>query len=320
MLFILYRIKMNITRNIKDILHSMKKDGKIILILLATFLITFSYVAHILVYFPPDSLVRIIIFYIPFSFAWLVLAWVITDKSILRTPYPYIVIFLVWFIEKIYWSLFYWIFPPVYNISGSEVSDALSLGAGNLHIPSKEWLNLQMNATYLYIIIEIIVLLSVFIIFWYLSHPSDFSKRKYKYSDIMKNNRTLIVILGVFFMSMPSWLWHVSVSIFGKSLLEFFVNFDIIIWYNFLIYGIPIAIGFVLFAVVITNIRDPVKHFLYLLVFIFVIIPYIPFYSIFNVSWDKILVSFYYSIIYFVSYFFMFLSFVLLSKTKYIEQ
>jgi len=309
---------MSVSRNIRDIFSSMTKDGKIILLILATLLITISYVATYFIDLPFNSLARVFVLYIPFAFAWLIIAWAITDKSVLRTPYPYLITFLVLFIHKIYWSLFYWIFPPVYG-NGSEISDALALGGENLAMPSQEWLNLKMNATYLYVIIEIIVILSIFLLFWYLTHPHDFSKRKYRQFNL-KNKRLIFVILGIFFMSMPLWLWHLLKAIVGIGIHEFFINLDYIIWFSFLFHAIPIAIGSVLLAAVITKIETQIKYGLYLLVFIFSILPFIPFYSMLDVSWNRVIFGSYFSVIYFVSYFFIFLSFILLSKTKYIEQ
>lgn len=309
---------MSVSRNIRDIFSAMINDRKIIFLILATIMITISYISTSIVYFSFQSLSRVFVSYIPFAFAWLIMAWAITDRSVLRTPYPYIFVFLVLFIHKIYWSLFYWLFPPVYR-GGSESSDALALGGGNLAIPSQEWLDLKMNATYLYMVIEIIVILSIFLLFWYLTHPHDFSKRKYRQLNL-KNKRLIFVILGVFFTSMPLWLWHVLEAIWGTGIYEFFINFDYIIWFSFMFHGIPIAIGYVLLANVITKIKTQIKYGLYLLVFIFSILPFIPFHSMLDISWDRVIIGSYFSVIYFVSYFFIFLSFILLSKTKYIEQ
>ena len=161
---------------INDVFCLLYKDGKIFLLILATILITLSCASSYFVQFPLISLARVLVAYVPFAFTGLILAWIITDKSFLRTPYPYLGVFLLLFIYRIYWTVFYYIFTPTYDTS-SQVSDALALGTGNYLINSNEWLNLYDNATYLFIIVELIVLIGVFLLFWYLTKPFDFLKQ-----------------------------------------------------------------------------------------------------------------------------------------------
>lgn len=306
-------------RNIKDIFQSLIKDGKIVLLILATILITVSYTSSYFVQFSFESLARVFISYIPFAFTGLMIAWIVTDKSILRKPYPYLGIFLFLFIYKVYWSLFYWIFPePITN--SPEILGSIEIGTTNIPRTTSGWLNLQNNAFYFYIIVELVVIVGIFLLFWYLTHPSDFLKHEYKKLDLLKNKRTVFFVLGVFFMSMHIWLWNLIYFLSEDIFHEFFTNVDLFMWVIPLINIIPIAIGLIFFSMLITRIKDHLRYVLYLIVFIFTIIPSIPIYYMLGLNWRSSLFGIFHFLIYLISFFILFLSFILLSKTKYIEQ
>ena len=251
---------------------------------------------------------------IPFAFAWVVVAWSITDKSVLRRPYPYIGIFLALFIEKIYWALFYTLYPISYRDSFGAIEDALNVGNTNFAIPSAEWLNLFDSASYLFIIIEFIVAIVLFGTLWYLARPKDFTKLNIK--------RIGLVVIGAILMTVPLWIWKAIAYFGGLRFFEFFItNWEWIYWYNFLFHGIPIAIAMVIFAFVITNIKSRAKFFLYVIILVSVLIPHIPIYDyMFWVRSSSTVTVFSYFFVFAVMFFVMFLSLLLLSKTKYIEQ
>ena len=123
-------------------------------------------------------------------------------------------------------------------------------------------------------------------------------------------------------MTMPFWIWNAIYYFGGTRFFEIFItNWDLISWYNLLFYGMPIAIALVIFAYVITNIKSIYKYVLYGLILLFLLVQYLPFFDFVNWKYydDLVRVSAYF-IIFGVSYFIVFLSLLLLAKTKYIEQ
>jgi len=308
---------MTVKQKICDIFHPMIKDGGLLFIFLATLLVTISMFSTYVFRMSLWPWHKALLLGVPSAFAWVVVAWIITDKSVLRKPYPYIIIFTVMFFEKIYWALFYNLFPVTYRTSSGSIGDALALGNGFSAIPSVEWFNLLVNANNLFIVVEFIVALVLFVTLWSLVRPKDFEKLSF-----LKNKRMILLIIGAILMTVPLWILRAIAEIGGRELIrDLFTNIDWIDWYNLLFYGIPIAIALVIFAFVITNIKSKVKNILYLGILLSVLIPYVPIfdYMVWFRSSSTVTVFSYY-FVFAAMYFVMFLSLLLLSKTKYIEQ
>ena len=300
---------------LREVFHQLILDRKIIFLVLAALLATVSIITRYTGVHSWSNY-KILTSYIPYAFAWVILAWVITDKSILRKPWPYVTIFAMLFINKIYWNLFYLFFPPSKYSTSSLPGDAFLLGNPHLVVPSSEWFNLQEKAHYLLIIVEFIIMLSVFIILWYLSRPRDFTKWKTRLG-FLKNKRMILIIISSVFITMHLWLFHVVRYISGERFFEFLItNWYILNWFDFFFKGLPTAIGMVILAVVITNIKDRVKHLLYIIILCTILIPHIPHGG--GIFLDAALI-FYYFLAYVFLYFLMFLSLLLLIKTKYLE-
>jgi hypothetical protein len=203
------------------------------------------------------------------------------------------------------------LFPPVYEtING--VSDALTLGSGYPSV-SKNWLNLLDSAFWVFVIVEFVVMLIVFIVLWYLARPKDFKKISWI--------KTSLVIFASFLMTMPIWIWK-AIGYFGGNelIISIIRNLDYS-WHSLLFNGLQIAIAMVIIAYVITNIKNIYKFVLYGLIFLFLLVPHFPFFDFVNWKFynDIAHVAFYF-IIYGISYFIVFLCLLLLTKTKYIEQ
>ena len=115
----------------------MTKDGKTYFIILAAILISISSVQ-----LSSNIFIKILTIAIPYSFAWVILAWIITDRSVLRKTAPYLGIFVILLLEKIY--LF---------ASGTE--------------------------DYFFILIKFVLMLIVFLIIWHLAQPKDFTKTSF---------------------------------------------------------------------------------------------------------------------------------------------
>jgi hypothetical protein len=202
------------------------------------------------------------------------------------------------------------LFPPVYDtING--VADSLALDSGHLML-SRDWLNLVDSAFWIFVIVEFIVMLTIFMVLWYLAKPKDFKKISWKIS---------LVIFASFLTTMPLWIFR-AIGYFGgnESVRWILVNIDYS-WYSLLFNGLQIAIAMVIFAYVITNIKSIYKFVLYGLIFLFLLVPSFPFFDFpfWRSSSDLFNVSGYF-IVYGISYFIVFLSLLLLAKTKYIEQ
>lgn len=308
---------MTVKQKIYDTFHPMIKDGGLLFIFLATLLVTISMFSTYVFRTSLWPWHKALLLGVPYAFAWVVVAWIITDKSVFRKPYPYIVIFVVLFFEKIYWALFYNLFPMTYRTSSGSIGGALALGNTNYAIPSVEWLNLLENANNLFIVVEFIVVLALFVTLWSLVRPKDFEKLSF-----LKTKRMILLIISVILMTVPLWIWKAIAEIGGPELIrDLFRNIDWIDWYNLLFYGIPIAIALVIFAFVITNIKSKVKNILYLVILLSVLIPHVPIYDyMFWVRSSSTAAVFSYFFVFAAMYFVMFLSLLLLSKTKYIEQ
>ena len=308
---------MTVKQKICDTFHPMIKDGGLLFVFLATLLVTISVFSTYVFRMSLWPWYKALLLGVPFAFAWVVVAWIITDKSVFRKPYPYVVIFVVLFFEKIYWALFYNLFPITYRTSSGSIGDGLALGNTNYAIPSAEWLNLLENANNLFIVVEFVVVLALFVTLWSLVRPKDFEKLSF-----LKNKRMILLIISAILMTIPLWIWRAISYIGGPELIrDLFRNIDWIGWYNLLFYGIPIAIALVIFAFVITNIKSKAKNILYLVILLSVLILYVPIYDyMFWVRSSSATTVFSYFFVFAAMYFVMFLSLLLLSKTKYIEQ
>jgi len=244
-----------------------------------------------------------------YAFAWVVLAWALTNELIKRKIVPYIAMFVTLFIGKIYWPVFYYLYPyPSPSIEQQFIR------MGTMQPSSlRDWWSITETANNVFIIVEFVVMLVVFISIWYLTHPKDFTELKTK-TQLLKYKRTILVIISSFLMTMPYWIWRLLSSI------DVNINFiGSLCWYQFWTYGLPISFALVLFAVVITNLKSKKKYVLLGLVFLFTLIPYIQAdinYQIGSVTKFNL----YYFMIGLVSYLLVFLSFLLLAKTKYIDQ
>ena len=295
---------MALKQKFSDIFHPMSKDGGLLFVFLATLLVTISTYSTFVFRFDLWPLHKALLMAIPYAFAWVVIAWVITDKSILRSPYPYIGVFVALFFEKIYWPLFYHFYPPNYT-----------------NILSNDWMQTYDNAMNLFIVIEFIVAIVLFIIIWYLARPRDFMKSRSKFNFVTTKRFVLLMISGIF-MTVPLWILR-SIEYIGgpEAISTLFSYTDLIDWYNLLFSGIPIGISLVIFAYIITNINCRSKIALYLIIFATTLIPHVPMYS--EILWkdtSSTLNVFSYFLIFAFLYFFLFLSLLLLSKRKYIEQ
>jgi len=272
---------MSLDNKIRDIFHSLLKDGKLLFIVLATLLATFPIITF---YTLNHCLEKSLFVAIPFAFAWVVFAWAITDRSVLRRFKTYAFIFIVLFFERIYWDVFNYLYP-------SNSIDSLS-----------ELVNTQETAYYIFILAEFIAMLAVFLTIWHLAKPKEFKSR---------NSKSIsLVVFSAFLMTFPLWTFRFLSSVYGEDFSSFFI--ENIGWHNFLFQGIPIAFSLLVFAMVITNIKKAIKNMLYVLIFVFTFFNYLPFYK------DSIPDGVFFVIVGFC-YFIVFLSFVLLSKSKYIE-
>ena len=166
----------------------MIKDGKLISIILAVLLITISSVAYYFFIDISDSAIKTSIIALSYAFTWLVLAWILTDKSFFRKPTPYVIVFLIFFIEKIIWS----IYPR----------------------------NLIMIFT------EFLAILIIFTVFWYLTRPRDFTKFENKYEFIF-SNRMFFILFGAFLMTIPLILCYIETSFYDFVFINNkFVNIE----------------------------------------------------------------------------------------------
>jgi len=239
-----------------DIFHSMAKDGKIYFIILAAILISISSFQS-----SSDLFVKILTNAIPYSFAWVILAWMITDRSILRKTTPYLTIFIILLLEQI-------------SLPASEIKD------------------------YFLILIKFVVTLTVFLLIWYLAKPKDFTK-----TSFLKSKKMMLVIICSIIMTIPHW-----------------ISTTICNCYGLLTYGLFFAIALTLFSTVITNITEKTRYILYALIFVFTLITSTQTYFSHGFNLDANMFTLAFFVVNVILYFFIFLSILLLSKTKYIEQ
>ena len=239
-----------------DIFHSMAKDGKIYFIILAAILISISSIQS-----SSDLFVKILTIAIPYSFAWVILAWIITDRSILRKTAPYLGIFVILLLEKIY-------------LFASETED------------------------YFFILVKFVVILIVFLLLWHLAKPKDFTKKSF-----LKTKKMMLVVICSIIMTIPHWISTAVCSCYG-----------------FLTYGLFFAIALTLFSTVITNIAEKTRYILYALIFVFTLITSTQTYFSHGFNLDINMFTLAFFVVNVILYFFIFLSLLLLSKTKYLEQ
>ena len=296
-------------KNLKDILFSTIKDKKIIFLIIASLLITISSIVTYRIPSYQATIYKTILIGISFSFSWVIVAWILTDRSILRKILPYLSIFILILLDKIYWSIFNYFYPPP---STRDILFSENYALAN------NWYLAYENAYYLHIIIKFLIMIFVFVIFWYLTKPRDFRE---KYGFLKKKNM-LYVFLASFFMTMPLWLSRALFYLIGVNLLHSFIKENLLqSLFYFTIGGIPFIISLFIFSIIITNIKTKKRFILYGIIILSSLIYLIPLYDfgLWNYSTDIILISIYF-VIYGICYFFIYLCFLLLSKTKYIEQ
>jgi len=296
-IFYIYWGRPRTQKRIGEIFKPMYNDGKLAFIILAALLITISIIASYLTRIPSYSFEKSFLIGVPFAFAWVVFAWAITDQSVLRKSSPYALIFFVILIEKMYWSIFFYLFPPDYLSDLSEFAGSLSI--------SSNWLNLYQNAVNVYIFVLFVSMFILFFILWHLTKPKEFKQKTL--------SKIVLIFISAILMTSHLWIWRVFSFIT--------VNIDLLHWYNLIFYGIPVAIALIIFAFVITNIKSNYRYVLYLLIGIFSLLPYLPIFR--EIFWTRS--SYFWNLTgYFfvvgISYFVIFVSLVLLSKAKYIEQ
>jgi len=287
---------MSSNNKISEVFRLMYKDGKLLFILLATVLVTFSIFTTYTLKTGEHPLEKYLLLAVPFAFAWVVFAWAVTDKSVFRKPLIYASIFIALFIQKIYWGVFLQFYPP---------NDVLRL--------SEEWVSILDNAYHFSIIVTFFAMLVVFLIIWFLAKPKEFKKY---------NSKGLFLVgLSAFLMTLPLWIIRFISFINGQSLSEFVLkNLEFIDSYGFLFEAIPIAFVLIFFALVITNIKSSAKYVLYLLIFVFSIVIYLPIYK--DLYWSEsatVFTQFVYFLFIGVCYFIVFLSLVLICRSRYIE-
>lgn len=299
---------MSYITNFKESIHSIIKDRKIIFLIIASVLITISTYAYYQIRVYPVSIFKSLIVGSAYSFSWVIIAWLITDKSILRKALPYVSIFVLLFVDKIYWSIFYYFYPPV------TFEEVISLGDFN---KAENYELISEPAYYLSIIIMFVVYFSVFLIFWYLSKPKDF-KEKFLF---LKKKNIFYVILASVFITMPHWIFRVIYFFTGNNLLMYLYENTIFSnFFYFSIGAIPFIIGLVIISVIITNIKSSEKYILYGSIILFSIIYQIPLYNfgLWN-FYDNIFLRTSYFALYLLCYFVIYLSFLFLSKPRYLE-
>jgi len=269
--------------NINGFFKLMYKDRKLFFILLASLLISISIFTQIAIHFSTYSLEKSLIVGITYSFAWVVVAWILTDKSVLRKPYPYLLIFFSLILKDILGPILWSIF------------------------------DIKIFFTELFLLVEFIVIFIVFLTIWYLARPYDFKKFR-------KENNFIKRFIGIILASFTIILPYILVTIFSyKSLIDFFGNtfYEI---YDLIFTGIPTAISFLIFAIIITNIKTNSKNYVYLLIIFFSILPTIPYlYYILPSPISMELYRIFYLILVFISNFFVFTCLLLVSKEKYLE-
>jgi hypothetical protein len=261
----------------------MIKDGKLIFITLASMLITISTIASYFFIDTSYSIIKTLIIAFPYAFAWVVLAWIITDKSFFRQAKPYLIIFLIILIEKI------------------------------------SWINFQNNV--LMILIEFFSVLLIFNIFWYLSRPRDYAKFSNKL-EFLFSNRMVLIFLGAIIVALPLILWHIEIYSYDyKALIFQFYNLKIFEWDVFFILTIPVLVSFVILSFTVTNIKNKIKFSLYGVIILFLFFPNIPVFNQFflkDYSGNFVLIV--YFLLYFICYFIIYFIFILLANSKYLEQ
>ena len=300
---------MSYISNLRESIHSVIKDRKIIFLIIASFLITFSTFAYYQLRIYPISIIKSLIVGSTYSFSWVIIAWLITDKSTLRKTLPYLSIFFLLLADKIFWSVFYYFYPPV------TFQEIVTSGSFNR---AENYEAIFDMAYYFSIILMFLVYISVFLIFWKLSKPKEF---KEKLSFIKKKNM-FYVILATIFITMPHWIFRVIYFFSGRDfIMHLYESTLISSLFYFTIGAIPFIIALVIFSVIITNIKSSKKYILYGLIMVFTFIYQIPLYN-FGLwkFYDNIFLRTSYFAFYFVCYFAIYLSFLFLSKPKYIEQ
>ena len=297
-----------------NVFRQLIKDSRYIFLIIATLLTIVSLFITYNIHELLISLEKAILLAVPFAFAWVIIAWILTDQSILRRPFPYALIFIAIFIEKIYWAIFYLLFPPVYE-GVTNLSDSMALGTGGSSplYYSLNWLNLVESAYWVFVVLEFIVMFIVLTTLWYLARPRDFSKINYK--------RVIAVLFASFIMTVPLWIFRAIGYFGGNELLYDIVRNIEFSWHTLIFNNIFIAIAMLIFAVAITNIKSISKYVLFALIFIFYLVPSLPFYNFvyWSFSSEFAKLSAYFVLIS-ISYFVIYLSLLLLVKTKYIEQ
>ncbi len=280
--------------------NNLKKDTSFI-ILATLLLILFTISTYTLSY---QSIEGILIPGICFGFAFVILSWILTHQSHLRKTWPYLTIFILTFIYVNFWKIIY--FSLDFSYKKLKFIDY----------------NIFEIIIYLQIIIRFLAVLTVVIIFWYLVKPKDFQDKK-QYFFIKKENtkKTILTIIIPFLVTTPYWLnlltYYLNKNFHADLLLS---SMDLYHWYIFLIKAIPLFFAAIFFAIIINHLKDNKKYYLYTSIGIFVLIQNISILSIFNLTAQNFLTN----IIFFslkngISFFFIFLSLLLLTKKRYLD-
>jgi len=231
---------MVVVNGVKMVFWKMVYDKKIWFLLLASFLIstqTWSSSRY--------GLWNVVLFSTPFAFSWVVVAWVLTNRSTLRTIWPYATIFLVFFSMKSY---------------GFLILDALSsVGIDDFYA------NFYVATRFFGSMVFLTTL-------WYLVRPGDFRKIE-KSIDLLKSKRMILVLFMSLILVYP-FLAHYFIARFNVTLpSEFFTDLNLI---NVLV----TMLYFLFLGVLITRIGAGVRYFFYVIIAIFSAFPYALFFSI----------------------------------------
>ncbi len=237
-----------------------------------------------------------------FAFAFVTLSWILTDQSLLRKTWPYLTIFILSFIIVSFWKIIYF----------------------SIDLSIKNYQNINYSIlekiSYLQIIVNFLIILTLVLLFWYLVKPKDFQDKKIFFLKKENKIKTILTISIPFFMTLPYWLNHL-IYIFNKNFFsDLLSNIDLYHWYIFLLKTIPFFFAAIFFAILINNLKENKKYYLYSIIGSFVLIQNITFFLIYNITnSDFFSILIITSVNYGISFFIIFLSLLLLSKNRYLE-
>jgi len=187
-------------------------------------LITISSIAAYKIPFYSADFLKSSIVAISYSFSWVVLAWALTDRCILRKPNLYIILFVILFLEKMFWSFY------------PEISSYEQF----------------LDIFHLYIIIDFLIMIVFFTIFWYLTKPQDFKSL----NSFLKTKNSIFVLFASFFITMPPWLTRFVLDNAGQDFLKIIYSSNFSFnCFIFMTNAIPFIISLLFFSFIIKNIR-----------------------------------------------------------------